>query len=400
MKVIYLSSVCAQQRFDDLVEKGLINRQFQNQKFHHLLLKGLGENDKLNINVLSFYPINRTNKKLYRCEDEYEDKVHYIYPSYIDLPIIHHITKFFSTYRHISKLFERESVIACNIMNFDECLAALVYRRFHKVNVCAITADVPGLTSGAGSKTGSRWKQMAQKCISPFYRRMSLKYDAYMFLAQEMNKVINPKGKPYIVVEGLCDVAMAEIPNTVENKFTKKTLMYAGGLHREYGIELLVKAFQLIPDRDVELHIYGNGDFEDELVEITKKDTRIKYLGTKVNKEIVLAQTQAHLLINPRPTDAEFVKYSFPSKTIECMVSGTPLLTTRIPSMPVDYYPFVYIVDEETEIGFQKELAKILKLPLEELFNKGYEAKQFILKNKNYFVQSKKLENLLMSLKN
>ena len=397
MSIIYLSSVCAQSRFDDLVAKGRINKQFQNQKFHHLLLKGLSESNEFDIHVISFYPINRTKNKRFHFEEEYEDLVHYIYPSYLDLPVIHHITKSISTYRCISRLFCQDAVIACNIMNFDECLAALLFRLFHKVRICAITADVPGITSGAGSKIGSWWKRLAQKIVSPFYKQMSRKYDAYMYLAEEMKNVIN-KDKPYIVVEGLADLTMADIPNELEGKYPTKTIMYAGGLHREYGIQLLVEAFRKLTDTDLELHVFGRGNYEKELNEIAKNDGRIKYFGTRDNKEIVSLQTKAHILVNPRPTDAEFVKYSFPSKTIECMASGTPLLTTRIPSMPTDYYPHVYCFDKESVEGYYQTLSKLIRLPKEELHSKGKKAKEFILNNKNYRIQSQKLSKLLLSL--
>ena len=399
MRLIYLSNVCAQSRFDDLVGKGRIKSQFQNQKFHHLLLKGLSELNDFSIHVISFYVMNRTKKIHFHHDEECEDKVHYIYPSYFDLPIIHHITKSLSTYKYISKLYHRDSVIVCNIMNFDECVAALAFRMFHKVRICAITADVPGITSGAGNKDGSWWKRLAKKCASPFYKYISQKYDAYMYLAEEMKNVIN-KDKPHIVVEGLADLAMAEIPNELECKYPTKTLMYAGGLHREYGIQMLVEAFRKLPDNNLELHIFGKGNYENELIEIAKTNNRIKYFGTRENKEIVLLQTKAHVLINPRPTDSEFVKYSFPSKIIECMASGTPLLTTRIPSMPADYYPHIYCFDDESIEGYYKAMAQIIRLPKEELSNKGKKAKEFILNNKNYRIQSQKLSKLLISLSN
>lgn len=400
MNIIYISSVCAQTRFDRLVSEGKINTQFQNQKFHHLILKGLRDVITGDINVVSYYPINRTSNIKNRFEEETEEGIKYIYPQYVNRPIIHHISKFFGTYHHIQKLFEQDSVIVCNMMNFDECLAALSFRLFHKVKVCSITADVPGVTSGAGKSEGALWKRIIIKIVSPLYRSANNKYDGYMFLTEDMNSVVNTKHNPYIVVEGLADTSMAEVENTLANKYEKKTILYAGGLHREYGIELLVNAFKKLDNPNVELHIYGKGNFEKQLVEEAKNDSRIKFGGTKSNAEIVQEQLKAHLLVNPRPTHEEFVKYSFPSKIMECMASGTPLLTTCIPSMPADYYPYVYCFDDESVDGYHKTLSQIIKLPKEELHNKGKNAKEFILNNKSYRIQSQKLSKLLLSLSN
>ena len=227
---------------------------------------------------------------------------------------------------------------------------------------------------------------------------MSKQYDAYMFLAPAMNDVVNPKKKPFVVIEGLADISMNNYENSIKGKYPKVTMMYAGGLHKEYGVDLLVSAFHMLKENDVELHLFGKGNYENELCKIAEEDKRIKYFGTRPNYEIVALQLKAHILVNPRPTEADFVKYSFPSKIMECMSSGTPLLTTRIPSIPSEYYPHIYTLDIETVEGYYKAFSKILSFSIEQLHEKGKEAKDFILKEKNYKVQAKKLRQLLDSI--
>ena len=77
------------------------------------------------------------------------------------------------------------------------------------------------------------------------------------------------------------------------------------------------------------------------------------------------------------------------------MVSGTPLLTTKLPGMPEEYYPFVYLFDEETTEGYTHKLNELLSLPEEELFNYGRKAQQWILKHKNNTVQAERLLQLI-----
>lgn len=399
MNIIYLSSVCSQSRFDRLVESGRIVSQFQNQKFHHLLLTGLVESGEHNIQVISFCPQVRTSKVVYHFEEDEENGIHYFYPGYIDRPLINPISRFFTSLKCIRKKKVKDSVIVCNIMNFEECLAALLFRFFHKqTKICAIVADVPGLTSGANNVNSSNWKIKLSRMALSLLVKANKRYDGYLFLTEAMNEVVNKKHKPYVVVEGLTDLKMNNVHNDIALKHKTPTILYAGGLHREYGIEWLVDAFQKVDNSNVELHIYGYGNFEKELIERTKVDSRIKYLGTKSNKEIVEEQVKVHLLINPRPTNAEFVKYSFPSKVMECMASGTPLLTTRLPGIPKDYYPYVYLIEEETTEWLYKALSKLLQLPLEELHRKGNAAKQFVLDNKNCKKQAEKLVTLLAKM--
>ncbi len=395
MNIIYLSSVCAQSSFERMVLDGKITAQFQNQKFHHLLLTGLKHISDDSIEVVSYYPINRKSEKTRHYREEMEGGIRYIYPGHINVPILHHLSKFIGTFHQLRRLYNKDSIVVCNIMNFDECRAALAFRRFHGVKICAVTADVPGITSGAGRAKGAFWKRLLEDVAAPFYHSANNRYDGYLFLTNAMNAIVNTKSKPYVVVEGLADSGMASIDNTITCKYHNKTILYAGGLHKEYGIQLLVDAFRRINNPSVELHIYGRGNYESTLINVTQSDSRIKYFGTRNNKEIVIEQTKAHILVNPRPSNEDFVKYSFPSKIIECMASGTPLLTTCLPGIPLDYYPYIYTIEDETVDGVYHALSELLSKSIEELHEKGLAAKEFIIAKKNPDVQASKLLTLI-----
>ena len=142
-------------------------------------------------------------------------------------------------------------------------------------------------------------------------------FDSYVFLTDAMKDVVNCKNKKYVVIEGLVDSEMQAVQNTIENKSAQKVCIYAGGIQKIYGIKYLTEAFIMSDIENCEFHIYGDGDFKDELIQICKTHKNIKYFGIKPNDYIVTQQLKATLLINPRPTNQEFVKYSFPSKNME-----------------------------------------------------------------------------------
>ena len=106
-------------------------------------------------------------------------------------------------------------------------------------------------------------------------------------------------------------------------------------------------------------------------------------------------QMAATLLVNPRPTGEEYVKYSFPSKTMEYMSTGTPVLTTVLPGMPKEYHPYVYLLEEETADAIAEKLGQIFAQPAEALFEKGMAAREFILKEKNNVKQAGKILAML-----
>ena len=154
---------------------------------------------------------------------------------------------------------------------------------------------------------------------------------------------------------------------------------------------MLIEAFLLLDMEDVALSLYGDGPLIPFIKECERKDKRLHYYGVQPNEKIVEEELRATLLVNPRPTTEKFTKYSFPSKNMEYMVSGTPLLTTQLPGMPQEYYPYVYLFEKESVDGYLSKLSEILALPRKELLKRGCEARKFVLGRKNNIAQSNKL---------
>lgn len=401
MKILYLSSVCAQKRFDKLVEERRINKMPQAQKYHHLLIEGLQAVSEKDITVISTYPIVAGSRKIYKTESEKENNICYHYPGFVHIPVIRQICLIINVTRLILARLTSDTVIVCDILNGSACYAALLVRLFKKrIKIIGIVTDVPGLTSGARSKLNPWWKKEIGKIAVSLQRKILNKYDGYLFLTEAMNNVVNSNRKPYIVIEGHSDILMKYKQNLLEKKSTVKNIMYAGGTHKEFGIALLVESFLSLNNKDWELHIYGDGNYQENLKKISEKYPNVKYFGMKPNYEIIEKQLQAWLLVNPRITNAEYVKYSFPSKTLECMASGTPLLTTKLPGMPNEYYKYVYLFDDETKEGFLKSLKNVFSFSAEELHTFGLQAKHFVMEHKDNVSQAKKFYNFLEQFNN
>ena len=77
------------------------------------------------------------------------------------------------------------------------------------------------------------------------------------------------------------------------------------------------------------------------------------------------------------------------------MVSGTPVLTTCLPGMPKEYYPYVYLFKDESVLGMAKTLESVLSLDTATLEEKGRDAKKFVEENKNCVSQTQKLLEIL-----
>ncbi len=394
MNIIYVSSCCSNGKFEQLRVSGETKTIPQAQKYHQLLVEGLSKQINGEVFAVSAVPTNHkwSKKVKYVKEIESFENITYIYESFINYPVLRQLTLCSNAKKTIKKLCgkDRNTIIICDVLNYSVSKAALQVAKKLRIKTIGIVTDIPGLQQ-SDLKNASFIKKLILKYASNKKLKQIEKFDSYLLLAEAMNEVINKNKKPYVVIEGQADINMAKSVNDLALKQTPKVVMYAGSLHKEYGIKLLVEAFTLCNFEGYELHVYGKGNYVNELQNICSTNNSIKYFGVVSNEEVVKKQLTATLLVNPRPTNEDFVKYSFPSKTMEYMASGTPLLTTKIPSMPSEYFNYVYFIEDETVEGVKTALQTVLNKTDNELYEKGVLAKRFILEEKNNYLQAKKL---------
>lgn len=148
----------------------------------------------------------------------------------------------------------------------------------------------------------------------------------------------------------------------------------------------------MIDSSELRLVIYGDGPYAEELKLASIEDSRIEYRGLASNEVVLEEEINATLLVNPRPTNQDFTKYSFPSKNLEYMLSGTPVLTTNLPGMPKEYKDYVFLFEEETVEGFAKSITEIMNMPRQALLKKGKLAQDFVIREKNKKRQAERIK--------
>jgi len=115
--------------------------------------------------------------------------------------------------------------------------------------------------------------------------------------------------------------------------------------------------------------------------------------GLASNEVVVEHQKRSSLLVNPRKKQ-EFTKYSFPSKVLEYMSSGTPMLAYRLDGIPTEYDPFYYQIREDSD-GLKKSLEFVISLPENIRLDLGKKAREYVFAYKNPKKQCKKVVELL-----
>ena len=370
-RILYLSALSSQRLIDGLYQQNKVDPGFAVQKFNRLLVSGLIEN-LVEVTVLSAPPVGRHNssKVLWHRLRETEKEITYSYLNFINFSGLRQIClvveAFFKTLFWSIGKKKTESAVVCDVLNASICVAAIMACKITGIQSLGVMTDMPGLMVRFEREQRLPWRTriatgIIKWCLNNFKK--------YVFLTEAMN-VVNERKRPYIVMEGMSDRFMATYKRPFEAKDIK-VVMYAGGLHERYGLKKLTEAFMMLPQENFRLKLFGSGPFVEKLkTKYTKKDSRIQYMG-----------------VAP--------KYSFPSKNIEYMASGTPLLTTKLPGMPKEYYPYVFLIENESVEGYAKALERVLAQSDEELYVFGEKAKDFVLEKKNSFEQAKRVIELI-----
>ena len=382
MHIIYAVTTCSDRVYQQLFSQVKVKPAFQSQKYHRLLIEGLAAAAK--VDVVANPPVNRSvlSAKFVRLPREEEGGASYRYIPAIRNPLVKAVAVGCGTFFRTLFLIRKDSAVIVDGLNRMTALSAMLAARLRGKPCVGIVTDLPDMLGGSSFS-----KKLANFVIDHCTH--------YVLLTEAMNDYLNQKGKPYVILEGHADITMADRIPAMEKKTEPRICFYAGGVSKQYGLSNLVEGFRKANLPNARLHIYGPGDYVKELQQIAAEDQRFFYGGMLLNTEIVKKEQEATLLVNPRPTGEEYVKYSFPSKTMEYMASGTPVLTTVLPGMPKEYHSYVYLLEDETADGITQKLKEVLANSDETLFRKGMEARKFVLEQKNNVIQASKILDML-----
>lgn len=372
--------------------------QVQTHKFNWNLIKGLEHFEEFDFTYISARPVtdyphfSQKKIKKNRWKVDIDGKRIEIQEiPYLNKGLLKLVSRFFSSLYYSLKNFHRKpnkaGVIVYSV-HVPYMAVGFIIAKLYKIDYIAIWTDPPSVSTRKDSLLTSKLRAIELK-ISKYLMRKAIKVIALTkYLAEDF-----APGKPYLVMEGIIDPTDMNCSQKKEKDSSNKEslkIIYTGSLAKRYGVQNIVEGFLSMKNQNVVLEIYGRGDFEDELLSIVKSNNNVIYKGFVSNKEIIKIQRQADFLINARSSEDEFVKYSFPSKTLEYMLSGTPLITTMLPGIPEEYKDYVIVLDNNSAEAISRKLEEVLNYSYDDRHKIGLRALEFT-NNKNLYNQSSRI---------
>lgn len=397
--IVYLSTFMPRDIKDD-ISRNIKNFNFNSaDAFSYAILKGLQENIGSNFTCINVAPVGaypRFNMRSYFSEHIYIDngvKIKSI--GFSTLIGYMYYSIYVNTFNEIVKLDKDANnlVFIVYSINIPVLKALIKYKMHYNVNI-KIILIIPDQIEDLKSKTlRSKIKTALYGNIQQIYSHM----DGFVLLTKYMNDRINYQ-KPYCIIEGIFNDSEHRI--MMQSSKKKKNILYTGMLYEKFGVKDLIDAFMLTKDNDYKLILCGCGELEEYIKQSQLKDNRIIYLGLISREEALKLQSSSYLVINPRKPDYEFTKYSFPSKNIEYLASGTPVLLYELPGIPTEYYDYCFHlpINKSSIDDLRLAIDQILSESTSNLDTLTRRAYKFIKKEKNSKTQVAKILNLINTI--
>ncbi len=264
--------------------------------------------------------------------------------------------------------------------------AAKEVKRVHKkTKIAMLVLDLPQFMD----MNMSTLKKLLKKIDWLSIKRYMKIVDKYILYSKHMADFLKLEDDSWTVMEGSYDASL--MADDVTPSDDKISVMYSGVLDLRYGIKELLDAFADLP-KNYELWLTGNGNAVDLINERAKDDQRIKYFGyLPTRKDLLNKQREATMLISTRDPSEPASTYCFPSKIFEYMVSGNPVLSTRINGIPEEYFDYIIPLDSLDSDYLKSEILKIANMSNDERQAMGEKAKSYVLNEKNCNVQAKRI---------
>lgn len=245
----------------------------------------------------------------------------------------------------------------------------------------------------------SWWRRALRPIDYSMVHRAVLASDGVIALTRQVTEDYAPS-IPAIVMEGVVSIESEESAKMTpepDGRPTEFVVLYTGGLSQSNGVLLLLDAFAKLPSEDARLWVFGGGDMAEDVRRRAERDRRIYFPGFVSPVETIRRAQEATVLVNPRLSRQSFTPYSFPSKLIEYMAAGRPVVSTRLPGIPAEYDPYIVWLDRETPEGLATLLRSLQEQPRIELDRIGLRGRDFVLHHKNYREQGKRIVEFMDS---
>ena len=357
MKIIYVTTTIDADDYKSFVSLWSKKPNPSNQNFHNKVIRALAKTNE--VEVVSIRPFSRKlmSVKALAKEDKQIDGIKWHY-----LPIKgNKLTRFISIKKEAKKVFKKgeldEAIILTDTININCMNVATMLSKRAKRPVVGICTDSPSNITGT------------LKSYTMYLLKKASKLDGYIALTSELNTLFNDANKPHLIIEGIVE----NINQNTKKDGDTPYFFFGGSLSPRYGINALIEGFLALNRKDIKLVVAGHSG-------ILKDYPNVEFKGVLDVKDVLKYEANAIANINPRPYSEDLDRFSIPSKTLEYMAAGRPVISVKNTILQKVFEDDVIWVNSSKSSDLMEGMNKALQLTEVERENIGEEIKNKVLR--------------------
>lgn len=405
MNVLFIGKFYPKGIIEHIVEDTRGKVGFSNHNFEMSLIGGFAALKDINLRVLTapmVYSYPHNNKNAFIRKTSYVEKNYPVRSiGFCNIAVLNQFSEIRTLTKAIRKEIEAfdgdEVAVVVNTPSLilsSALFKALPKIKNKKITTVLIVPDVPECLAEMSGKMTLKNRLVRQ--LNKRNAQLSQRYDKYVYLTEAMNDFYHADPKDYIVMEGLIDETKVKSAYTAPDyEDGKEIILYTGTLRRIYGFMNLMEAFEKAALPNAELWICGSGECASEIEERANNNPAIKFFGLVSSEKARELQSKATILANPRPSEGEYTKYSFPSKTIEYLLAGRTVIMNRLPGVPEEYDKYLFYPDNESKDAWISKFREIFMMPTAERQAHDEAGRNFIRNMKTASVQCSRIVRLI-----
>jgi glycosyltransferase involved in cell wall biosynthesis len=224
------------------------------------------------------------------------------------------------------------------------------------------------------------------------------RFDALVPVSRAIIEDFAPSAAHVRVEGGILPELAAECGLKVTANSRDFCVIFAGSMEAVNGVEIVLEAITRLPGRHYRFIFAGSGPLAGAVEQAALGDSRIEYRGFLKLSELLSIYRQADVIINMRLTQALPSRYFFPSKLMEFLASGTPVISTCTGHVEEEFGKFVFLLKEETPDGLALAIRRAEATGARTRNKMGAKARAHMLEHKTWSAQAKRVGKLLESL--
>ncbi|CAN5343309.1 hypothetical protein BH18ACT12_BH18ACT12_23240 [soil metagenome] len=222
-------------------------------------------------------------------------------------------------------------------------------------------------------------------------RRLAPRFDGHVVVADAIARDLL-HGRTFLRVEGGVSPQLMDRPRGANREVSRGrfVITFAGTLNEANGIVLILAAFRML-DARYTLRVAGSGPLEAMLREAAGRDPRLDYRGQLAFSDLLELYDDSDLLVNLRLTKAIDTSYFFPSKLIEFLATGVPVVTTNTGHVGEEFGGFVFLLEDENARGLADLITLVSAMDKAARNAIAQKARAYVVANKSWEVQARKV---------